>query len=278
MQSVPQDPRPIGIFDSGLGGLTVTRAIQKLLPHEKLIYLGDTARVPYGNRSPQTIRTFAIEDADFLLNQGVKAIVAACNTVSALALDVLKQKLFPIPLTGVIFPGAKSAVDTGGMRIAVLGTRGTISSGAYTKAIHEIRPDVEVIGISCPLLVPIAEEGITDGNIVMDVLGLYLSQLLDNPPDVVLLGCTHYPLFRSALQHFLPDGVKIIDSASSTAHYLAKMLNDYQICAKDNNEGSTQYFVTDLTPGFTSLAHRFLDIPEKEHLSIQFVSNSNQKR
>lgn len=266
------DNRPVGIFDSGLGGLTVVRAVQKALPHENIIYLGDTARVPYGNRSPETVRAFALDDVEFLRKWNVKAIVAACNTVSALALDTIRERIGECPLTGVILPGAHAAISAKGKRIAVLGTRGTIDSKAYEIEILRENPSYFMQGIACPLFVPLAEEGITNGSIVQGVLELYLKPLKQTPPDIVLLGCTHYPLFREAIADYLPSTVTIIDSAHSTAAYLAQMLKENQMEASPEQAGFAQYYVTDLTPGFDRIARRFLNASNTDSVTIRLAS------
>ena len=265
------DNRPIGLFDSGLGGLTVVRAVRRMLPGEDVIYLGDTARVPYGNRSPETVKQFARQDLAFLERFGIKAAIAACNTVSALALPELQQEPRNFPLGGVIVAGVEAILATGLRKVAVLGTRGTIASGAYEKALLAADPRLIVRSISCPLFVPVIEEGVTGGEIVRSVFDLYLSQLLRDPPDVVLLGCTHYPLFRPALKRYLPADTLILDSADAAADYLRRMLDRNGLSAEPGRDGTAQYYVTDRTPGFERLARRFLDAGDGETIDIRMA-------
>ena len=265
------DNRPIGLFDSGLGGLTVVRAVRRMLPGEDVIYLGDTARVPYGNRSAETVKQFARQDLAFLERFGIKAAIAACNTVSALALPELQQEPRPFPLGGVIVAGVEAILATGLRKVAVLGTRGTIASGAYEKALLAADPRLIVRSISCPLFVPVIEEGVTGGEIVRSVFDLYLSQLLRDPPEVVLLGCTHYPLFRPALKRYLPADTLILDSADAAADYLRRMLKRNGLSAEPGRTGTAQYYVTDRTPGFERLARRFLDAGDGETIDIRMA-------
>ncbi len=194
-QKIPIDNRPIGIFDSGLGGLTVVSALKKSLPNEQIIYLGDTARVPYGDKSPESILRFAVEDCAFLESKGVKMIIAACNTVSAVALPELAEKS-NVPVLGVIECGVDSCLAENPRSAAVIGTRATINSDSYRKMIHARNPQVIVQSIACPLFVPLAEEGLYEHQIARTAVDLYLSGLKNSPPDVILLGCTHYPLLR----------------------------------------------------------------------------------
>ena len=265
------DNRPIGLFDSGLGGLTVVRSVRRMLPGEDVIYLGDTARVPYGNRSAETVKQFARQDLAFLERFGIKAAIAACNTVSALALPELQEEPRPFPLGGVIVAGVEAILATGLRKVAVLGTRGTIASGAYEKALLAADPRLIVRSISCPLFVPVIEEGVTGGEIVRSVFDLYLSQLLRDPPEVVLLGCTHYPLFRPALKRYLPADTLILDSADAAADYLRRMLERNGLSAEPGRTGTAQYYVTDRTPGFERLARRFLDAGDGETIDIRMA-------
>lgn len=269
------DNRPIGLFDSGLGGLTVVRAVREALPGEDVIYLGDTARVPYGNRSPETVELFARQDLAFLERFGIKAAVAACNTVSALALPNILPEKRDFPLGGVILAGVESVLATGRRKVAVLGTRGTIASGAYERALLSADPRLIVRSIACPLFVPVIEEGVTNGAIVRDIFDLYLAQLLRDPPDVVLLGCTHYPLFRPALSQYLPKDTLILDSAAAAADYLKRLLKRNGLNAEPGRTGSAQFYVTDRTPGFERLARRFLDAGDGEVIDIHLADVVN---
>ena len=271
-RSAPEyDNRPIGLFDSGLGGLTVVRAVRDALPGEDVIYLGDTARVPYGNRSPETVGLFARQDLAFLERFGIKAAIAACNTVSALALPDIQREERSFPLGGVILAGVEAVLATGCRKVAVLGTRGTIASGAYERALLAADPRLIVRSIACPLFVPVIEEGVTNGAIVRDIFDLYLAQLLRDPPEVVLLGCTHYPLFRPALTQYLPKGTLILDSAAAAADYLGRLLKEHGLCAAPGRDGSARYYVTDRTPGFERLARRFLDAGDGETIDIHLA-------
>jgi len=254
----------IGIFDSGLGGLTVVAAVRKHLPQERIIYLGDTARVPYGNRSPETITRFAVEDTSFLLRHGVKAIVAACNTVSATAVAELRGRFPQIPILGVIEPGAEAAIRSGAKRIIVLGTRATIRSGAYTCALLAGDQTLHIEPRPCPLFVPIVEEGILDGPLTQEVFELYLHDLRKDPPDAILLGCTHYPLLKNALRKYIGPRTQIIDSAETAAVALETELRKDQLNAPETENGSLELFVTDIASGFLEQASRFLnaDVPE----------------
>ena len=269
------DNRPIGLFDSGLGGLTVVRAVREALPGEDVIYLGDTARVPYGNRSPETVELFARQDLAFLEKFGIKAAVAACNTVSALALPNILREKHSFPLGGVILAGVEAVLATGRRKVAVLGTRGTIASGAYEHALLAADPRLIVRSIACPLFVPVIEEGVTNGAIVREIFDLYLAQLLRDPPEVVLLGCTHYPLFRPALSQYLPKGTLILDSAAAAADYLSRLLKGKGLCAEPGRNGRAQYYVTDRTPGFERLARRFLDAGDGEVIDIHLADIVN---
>ncbi|MDD3885683.1 MAG: glutamate racemase [Victivallaceae bacterium] len=252
------DNRPIGIFDSGLGGLTVAAAIRKRLPDESIIYLGDTARVPYGDKSPEAIRRYAREDVEFLRSQGVKLIIVACNTVSAVALPTLRHAHPGEKMLGVIDSGAEAVLAAAPERVCVIGTRATINSDAYRKAIHAGNPAVVVESIACPLLVPFAEEGVLSGPLLKGVLDIYLGKLQNDPPDALLLGCTHYPLFRAALDEFFGGRVRIIDSAVACAEHVAVMLEREISPASPRNNGAGRFFVTDMPSAFGSHAARFL--------------------
>lgn len=253
--------QPIGVFDSGLGGLTVAAAIRRLLPHEKIVYLGDTARVPYGNRSPETIRIFAEQDAAFLISKGVKAIVAACNTVSATALTSLRERYPELHISGVIEPGADAAA--GAKRIAVLGTRATINSGAYVRELRKrYGDDLEVITKPCPLFVPLVEEGMLEGAVAQEVIRHYLESIPE--PDTILLGCTHYPLLTPAINAYYHGKIRIVDSADAAAKDLKKYLEQNNLAAPDESHGTLQLYVSDIASGFREQAARFLgtDVPE----------------
>ncbi|MBE6386925.1 MAG: glutamate racemase [Lentisphaerae bacterium] len=268
------DDRPIGVFDSGIGGLTVMSELTRQLPRESIVYLGDTARVPYGDKSSDTIIRYALEDASFLEKCNVKLIIAACNTVSAVALGELKKKI-SVPVCGVIEAGAASASGIRGT-VAVIGTKTTISSGAYWQEIKRISPYTDVECIACPLLVPLAEEGIKSWNILGGVFDIYLGKYLANMPQALLLGCTHYPLFTEEFDRFFSGKVKIISSASAAAEYVKKLINSGDVLANSGRKTPEYRFcVTDTTEKFLSSASRFFGdrISSAEQVTI---TNSEQ--
>lgn len=259
--------RPIGIFDSGIGGLTVYQAIRRDLPNESLIYLGDTARVPYGTKSEETVRRYTQECLQFLLNKDIKLIVIACNTASAYALERLNGEC-PVPLLGVILPGAKAAVaQTKAKKIGVIGTEGTIRSGAYLKAIRSLDRSVEVVSAACPLFVPLVEEGWIEGDIPRQVADRYLAPLKNSRVDAVILGCTHYPLLKSVIGGLLP-GIHLIDSADQTAQEAVHLLKENNL-ASPRKENSDQFFVTDSPSRFQRVGDIFLGHPLTDVTKIQ---------
>lgn len=246
---------PIGVFDSGLGGLTVVREIAAAMPAESIVYLGDSARVPYGIKSLETVRKFAIEDARFLMGFGPKLIVAACNTASAAAIDSL-ESLCPVDVVDVIRPGADEALARTAGTIAVIGTEATISSGAYERAIAAIDPQREVRSVACPLLVPIVEEGRhKDDPIVLHVLGDYLRDLQRLRPGALILGCTHYPLLTDAIAKLMGPDVIIVDSARATARRVRDLLRQRQQAG--DGTGGLRCFTTDNPRRFAELGRRF---------------------
>jgi len=250
--------QPIGVFDSGIGGLTVMRALTHHLPHENIIYFGDTARVPYGPKSPQVVREYALQDTDVLLKHHVKLIVIACNTVSAVALDVV-QKRAKVPVVGVILPGAAAAVQmTKKKRIGVIGTMGTILSNAYTNAIRQKDPDIKVFGQPCPLLVPLAEEGWIDHKATELIVKEYLFPLTLEKIDTLVLGCTHYPILRTVIDNVLHRSVALIDSGEATAAVVKQMLSELALENTSSFKPNLQFFVSDLPPKFTEIGERFL--------------------
>jgi len=256
---------PIGVFDSGIGGLTVVRALTKTLPQEELIYLGDTARVPYGTRSASTVIRYARSCASLLADHGLKMLVVACNTVSAVALDMLRVEL-DVPVLGVIAPGARLAVDQSAAgRIGVIGTRGTVASGAYPRAVAAVDTRAEVVAAAAPLLVPLAEEGWTDGDIPRLAARRYLEPLCDQGIDTLLLGCTHYPVLWDAINDALgelsTDPVKVIDSASAVARAVSDLLSQRGRCAERDTPGRQTFLATDDPEGFREVGSRFLGRP-----------------
>jgi glutamate racemase len=248
---------PIGVFDSGLGGLTVAHAIMRQLPAESLIYFGDTARVPYGPKSPDTVRRYSREISAFLIEQGVKAIVVACNTATAHALPALRDEL-EVPVIGVVEPGARAAVRaTRSGHIGVIGTAGTIRSQAYVRAIHAENPDVRVTALACPLFVPLVEEGWTNHEAAHLIAEEYLAPFVKDAIDTLVLGCTHYPLLKPLIGEIVGRSVRLIDSAEETAADARRMLAANDLPAPDG-EGAYRFIASDDPQQFLTLGRRFL--------------------
>jgi len=249
---------PIGVFDSGLGGLTVVSAIQKLLPDESIIYFGDTARVPYGNKSTDLIRGYSLEISDYLLNQNTKLLVVACNTASALALTTLKEQL-DIPVIGVIEPGVRAALTaTRNNRIGVIGTISTIQSNVYQKELRNRYEKISVFGQPCPLFVPLVEEGWVDDDITRRVAKIYLKDLNAQDIDTLILGCTPYPLLKSVLQETVLPGTTLVDSAEVVTEEIRSILNDLNLKTSAEDTGALSCYVSDLPARFEMVASRFL--------------------
>jgi len=254
------DARALGIFDSGVGGLTVVRAVQDLLPHEAIVYLGDTARVPYGSKSPETIRRFAAEDVRFLVERGVKAVVVACNTATAHALPQLREE-FGLPVIGVIEPGVDAALaHPDAQRIGVIATRGTIRSHAYQHALAQRRPGLVILDHATPLLVPLVEENWIEHPAADIILHTYLDPLIERGMDTLLLACTHYPLLMPKLRQLLGPEVRLVDSATTCAEHLRASLARLDILAEPS-PASLEIHLTDLSEQFELLARRFLRNP-----------------
>lgn len=249
---------PIGVFDSGLGGLTVLQAIRSRLPSESTVYLGDSARIPYGPKSADTIQRYSREAAIFLAGQGVKAIVVACNTATSVALEDVREES-GLPVLGVIEPGAEAAAKASvGGRIGVIGTIGTIASGAYERAIEEVRSDAVVLAKACPLFVPLVEEGWTEGEVPRLAAETYLHPLLEDGMDTLVLACTHYPLLEELLADVVGPGVQLVNSAQATAGALADLLKKRDLAAPPEATPDAGYFVTDEAARFSQLARRML--------------------
>ena len=250
--------RPIGIFDSGLGGLTVFKAVRELLPDESLIYLGDTARVPYGIRSAETIIRYSGECCTFLAGKNVKAIVIACNTASAHALPSLMGR-FSFPLLGVIEPGVKAALAASvSQSIGVIGTPATIASNAYAQKVKEGCARAHVVSLACPLFVPLVEEGWIDNEVTEAVVRRYLGTLRNEKIDTLILGCTHYPLLKNAIAATVNHGVKLIDSAEEVAKTLQRLLTEKNLLEARGVQPTQELYVTDLPARFETIASRFL--------------------
>jgi glutamate racemase len=250
---------PIGVFDSGVGGLTVFRALERALPSRPLVYLGDTARVPYGTRTADTVTRYSLEAGRFLKRQGVETLVVACNTASSVAIPALESEL-GIPVHGVIEPGAARAVElSASANIGVIGTRATIGSEAYTHAILKRSPKANVVAQACPLFVPLAEEGWTDNDVARSVAETYLAPLVGAEVDTVVLGCTHYPLLRGVIGEALGWDVQLVDSAEAVALEICRRFGAE--AGEGSPSGEHRFFVTDIPTPFRSVAERFLGRP-----------------
>ena len=252
------DSRPIGVFDSGLGGLTVAKAIKAKLPNENIVYLGDTARVPYGNKSTLLVTDYATQIINFLLEENAKLIVVACNTASALALPALQSE-FQVQILGVILPGSKAAVHaTRNKHVGVIGTIATINSNAYSQALNEIDSSIQITAQACPLFVPLVEEGWLNGPVPSEVTASYLKSINVANVDTLILGCTHYPLLKPMIQEHVNDNTVLIDSAETVAEEAAIILLEKKMSADSSNKGLLKCFVTDSPVKFESIAERFL--------------------
>jgi glutamate racemase len=274
------DPRPIGVFDSGMGGLTVLRALTARLPHERFVYLGDTARLPYGTKSAETVAAYALQATRLLLAEGVKMVVIACNTASAVALEPLALALAPVPVIGVIEPGARAGVAaTRNDRIAVIATEGTVKGGAYLRAIHRLRPEVSVVQQPCQVFVALAEEGWTQSTVTVAAAKHYLDPLFRgaHAPDTLVLGCTHFPVLAAAIRQTVGTDVTIVDSAETTALAVTEALADAgmagRTCADDARH--FRFFATDSPERFARIGAIFLgseiDVAAVELVDLRFV-------
>jgi glutamate racemase len=260
MTTLSSSSAPIGVFDSGIGGLTVAAALRQLLPHESIYYIGDTARVPYGGKSQATIERYSVEISGMLLEAGAKMIVAACNTASALGVPKLEATL-PVPVTGVIAPGARAAVAaTRTGHVGVIGTRGTVRSGAYERAIRALAPEVRVSSRACPMLVPAIEEGWLDDAITDAICARYLGELVASGIDTLVLGCTHYPLLKPALARYLGPEIRLVDSAENCALAVRDLLECNGLAAPVEHTGTLQVALTDASDGFLPVAEQALGL------------------
>jgi glutamate racemase len=267
---------PIGVFDSGIGGLTVAAALQNLLPSENIFYLGDTARVPYGGKSRRTVERYSIEIGGLLLAERAKIIVVACNTASALAVPRMKE-MFKVPVQGVVAPGAAAAVaSTKNKTVGVIGTRATIASGAYEHAINSLDAEIRVISVACPLLVPLIEEGMFEDKVTDLMLARYLAPLLSAGIDTLVLGCTHYPLLREAIARTAGPGVTLVDSAENCALAVKALLEKNTLNAPPERLGKLDVALTDATERFLRTAAKALDleIGDVTLRSVQSVEKS----
>ena len=270
------DNRPIGVFDSGLGGLSAVRYLRQLLPCENIVYFGDTGRVPYGTRSRDTIRRYATEDCDLLLNNDVKFIIAACGTVSSVAPDILDN--LPVPAIGVVTPTAQAAAKaTRNGKVGIIGTAATVRSASFEKALHDIDPRIEVTATACPLFVPLVESGWIheDDSVAVPMVRRYLSDVKNAGVDTLILGCTHFPLLAPIIQKELGDGVTLIDSGRETAILCAQLLKDRDELA-DHSSGIAKYYVSDQPEGFSQVAEIFLG--ETVEHTVEMVRPVSRKK
>ena len=262
---------PIGIFDSGVGGLTVLEALQEKCPNESFLYLGDMARLPYGTKNPETVINYSLQVCDHLLERGIKMLVVACNTASALALPTLQKQIPDIPIVGVLNPGARTACEASKSgHIAVIATEATVNSNSYTDAISKIRSDANVIAASCSMFVALVEEGWITGDITSAVIRQYLDPLLDKPIDTLVLGCTHFPALNKAIRENIPEHVNIVNSASSTADEVQKILIDNDLYAQDiGNKPTVNFLVTDSPNRFLKISKHLLPYElQQEHIEL----------
>jgi len=253
------DTRPLGVFDSGVGGLTVVRELNRLLPYESIVYLGDTARVPYGNKSPEAVQRYALEDSQFLISRDVKAIVVACNTASAFALPILKAS-WELPFIGVIRPGVEAAIEkTRSGKIGIIATSGTIASDAYQKLILSLSSEIEIFASPTPLLVPLIEENWLNHSASRMIAEEYLEPFLKAEVDTLVLACTHYPLIRPLLQEICGDQVVLVDSATTCALHTQEHLKENALETDETEKGWVKPCLTDISDHFFDLAEVFLD-------------------
>ena len=255
---------PIGLFDSGVGGLTVLAAMQRRMPHEDMLYLGDTARLPYGTKSPDTITRYALQAASKLVEQGVKLLVIACNTATSAALPALRRHFAPLPVIGVVEPGAIAAVESSRKgHVAVIATEATIRRGSYQESLQRLRPGIRVTSRACSLLVPLAEEGWLDGQECEGIIARYLNPIFkgQDAPDCLLLGCTHFPLLLEPMRRLLHPDVRIVDSAETTAQFVLDALASTGLLRISRGKGKVRFFTTDDPERFARTGSLFLGVP-----------------
>ncbi|MEY2561888.1 MAG: glutamate racemase [Verrucomicrobiota bacterium] len=258
--SAQKKSQPIGVFDSGIGGLTVVSALRTVLPNESIFYLGDTARVPYGGKSASTVQRYSLEIAAILLEENAKTVVVACNTASAVALSQLTENV-PVSVTGVILPGAQAAVAaTRSGHVGVIGTRATIKSGAYERALRSLNSEIRVSARACPLLVPLIEEGWLEAPITDQIIMQYVGPLVDEGIDTLVLGCTHYPLLRKAMARLLGDAIALVDSAQNCANAVRDLLVSENLHTSETGGGKLQVALTDPPDNFLSVAREALHL------------------
>ena len=265
------DNRPIGVFDSGVGGLTVVKQLMKKLPSENIIYFGDTARIPYGTKSEEIVRRFALEDSFFLLEKNVKMVIVACNTASSVAVNML-QTILDVPVIGVIEPGAEAAVrNSRNRKIGVIGTAATIRSSSYRKKVLQSSNKAQVISQACPLFVSLVEEGWIEDEATILIARRYLQTMIENHVDTLILGCTHYPLLKNTIQKVLGDNVRLIDSGVETAITVAKILEEKRMLANPDQIAKNKFYLSDMPYKFQEIAERFLErtIPHVETVNFE---------
>ncbi len=261
---------PIGIFDSGIGGLTVVKQLRRLLPEEQLVYFGDTARIPYGTKSQRLVQQYALQDAHFLLQYDVKMVVVACNSASASALPLLQEQL-DIPVIGVVTPGASAAVRlTRNGKVGIIGTTATVNSHAYTREIHRLAPETQVFGQPCPLLVPLVEEGWLDDYVTVLTIKKYVHDLLKQHIDTLILGCTHYPVLEQTIQKVVGDDIRLIDSGKETARAVKALLSERNMLHKGRKTEHDRFFVSDIPAKFEEVGSRFLGQPLEQVERVDF--------
>ncbi len=264
---------PVGVFDSGVGGLTVVREIIRQLPSENIVYFGDTARVPYGSKSKNTIIRFSEQIIRFLKTKQVKTIVIACNTASALALDTVREE-FDVPIMGVVIPGARAAVEaTIHQKVGVVGTDATVRSGMYTKVIREMNPQIQVLEKACPLFVPLVEEGFKEHVVTREIIEYYLESMRATDIDAMILGCTHYPLLRSKIRAYMGEKIQIVNPAYETAMDLKQLLRelDLENDSPERSGSQYQFYVSDAAEKFRQFANTVMpfDVPETNVVNIE---------
>lgn len=254
----PPSNYAIGVFDSGLGGLTVVKELMKLMPDEDIVYFGDTARVPYGTKSSESIVRFSVDNANVLISKKVKMIVVACNSSSSYALDILREK-FDVPIVGVIEPGAQKAMRiTKNKKVGVIATSATVSSGKYENALISIDPSIKVVSIACPMFVPLVEEGWADQKVTKDVAEIYFEELKRKNVDAMILGCTHYPLLKKVISRVMGKKVALVDSAQEVAQEVEKILDQNNNRRRSKKKASLRIFVSDKPQSFMRIAKSFL--------------------
>jgi len=259
--NIPDYDKPIGIFDSGIGGLTVVKRFLSTLPNENIIYFGDTARVPYGSKSNATVTEYALQDARFLVSKNVKAIVVACNTASSVAIEELRGS-FDVPIIGMIGPGSKAALRvTKNKKIGVIGTRATISNHAYAKRMKSLDPSIKVFEKACPLFVPLAEEGWIKKDATYEIAEEYLKELRDEKIDTLVLGCTHYPILTEVIQEVIGKNVKLIDSGIASAEIVKDELTKSSLLTKRKMKEFSEFYVSDIPTKFKEIGELFLSEP-----------------